>query len=325
MKIILFWICILVFSFSVSAQPPQAFNYQGIARDGSGSPLVNTNISLRIAILQGAFPGTEVYKENHHVQTNKLGLFAIEVGHGTSQIGLFNAISWGSGDHYVRVEMDPAGGTNFTPLGESQLLSVPYALFAGNGAGGENLWLENARGIHYMDGNVGIGTDRPVQNFSIEGNDPTGDERTYVNLSNLSTSNRSFVSLQLTSGQPDTYTTLQHLSETYDYDGDKYTDFGQLESNGHGLILRASANHGIIKFLAGGGVLSPVERMRISNIGYVGIGTENPVSRVQVTDGDVYIEDIDNGVIMKSPNGTCWRLTINDDGSVKTTSISCPN
>jgi hypothetical protein len=49
--------------------------------------------------------------------------------------------------------------------------------------------------------------------------------------------------------------------------------------------------------------------MRIASNGYVGIGTAAPAARLQVADGDVYIEDINNGVIMKSPNGNCWRMT----------------
>ena len=150
----------LFFTLTAIAQPPQAFNYQGIARDGSGTPLAERNISLRLSILQGALPGTEVYQEIHYVLTNKFGVFSVEVGHGNAQLGLLEDVDWGSDQHYIKIEMDPDGGTNFMLLGESQLLSVPYALFAGNATGGESLWQENSKGIHYNDGNIGIGTDK---------------------------------------------------------------------------------------------------------------------------------------------------------------------
>ncbi|MBL0006680.1 MAG: hypothetical protein IPP25_05680 [Saprospiraceae bacterium] len=442
MKNVLFWIIAMTLSLPVIAQsqPPQAFNYQGIARDISGNPLVNKNISLRLSILQGALPGSPVYQETHNVTTNKLGIFAIEVGHGSIEFGLLDNVQWGIADHYIQVELDPDGGTNYSLLGESQLLSVPYALYAGNAASGEAFWQPNANGIHYNEGNVGIGTDNPTAKLSIHGNDPvlndriyidlnnestsnrslvwvnlsagepnsatslqhfaetydfdgdkysdfgilassgrgiilraddpsgvikffaggsiqsspermrinelgnvgigtqnpayklsieglddTGDARNYLHLNNQSTSNRSFVWMSLTAGEPNSTTSLQHFSETYDFDGDKYTDFGILASSGRGIILRADDPNGVIKFLAGGSIQSSPERMRINELGNVGIGTQTPSARVQVAGGDVYIQDIDNGVIMKSPDGGCWRLTVNNDGTIKTSAITCPD
>lgn len=285
MKSIFLSVSIFFFSIISFAQAPQAFNYQGIARDGSGSPLANTAISLRITLLEGAPPGMEVFKESHHVQTSMLGLFTVEVGRGSSQSAPFENINWGSGDHYIQIEMDPSGGTNYTLLGKSQLLSVPYALFAGNGAGGNSPWQRNEKGIHYDEGFVGIGTPKPDYKLSIEGDNPTGDARTYLNLHNLSASNRSYVSLDLKAGSSNAFTTLQHISDTYDYEGDKFKGFGQLESSGRGVIIRASKTDGLIKFLAGGNSLSPVERMRITGNGLVGIGTETPDAKLSI-EGD---------------------------------------
>ena len=103
-------------------------------------------------------------------------------------------------------------------------------------------------------------------------------------------------------------------------------DFGGIFSSGAGIHLTAGNEEGIIKFLTGKDQSGfAFERMRLTTDGKLGLGTETPASRLQVADGDVYIQDINNGVIMKSPDGSCWRMTINNDGSVKTTSITCPD
>lgn len=50
-----------------------------------------------------------------------------------------------------------------------------------------------------------------------------------------------------------------------------------------------------------------------------------PKSKLHITDGDVYIDDVTKGVIMKSPNGSCWRITPDDNGVLLSTAITCPN
>jgi hypothetical protein len=325
MKNLFFLIITLMLCGSVTGQPPQAFNYQGIARDGSGAPLVERNIFLRISILQSTLPGSIVYQETHNLTTSKLGVFSVAVGKGTAQVGQLQDIDWGLSEHYIQTELDPDGGTNYTLMGQAQLLSVPYALYAGDAVNAESRWQMNAQGIHYNGGNVGIGTSSPDNKLVIEGDDATGDDRIYLDLNNQSTSNRSVVILNLRAGNGNASTALQHLSDTYDFDGDTYTNFGVLSSTGRGVILRADDPDGVLKFMTRGAETFPEERARISASGNMGIGTADPASRLQVTDGDVFIENINKGVIMKSPNGNCWRMTINNDGSVSTTAITCPN
>ena len=65
-------------------------------------------------------------------------------------------------------------------------------------------------------------------------------------------------------------------------------------------------------------------RMTITNSGNIGVGTQSPSAKIQVTNGDVYIENVNKGVIMKSPNGQCWRMTVSNSGEPIFTSISCP-
>ncbi len=124
------WLCIA--SISVFAQAPEAFNYQAVARDNSGNPLVSRSIKVKIGILSGSISGTTVYAETHTVTTNQFGLFNLAMGSGTVVSGTFASINWGSNSFFTKVEVDPNGGNSFQLLGTSQLLSVPYALYAKN-------------------------------------------------------------------------------------------------------------------------------------------------------------------------------------------------
>ena len=46
--------------------------------------------------------------------------------------------------------------------------------------------------------------------------------------------------------------------------------------------------------------------------------------RIGVKSSDVYLENIGSGVIIKSPNGNCWRVTVNNSGNLISTAIPCP-
>lgn len=111
------------------------FNYQGVARDNGGNILANQAIGLRISIQESGF--NDVYVETHSVTTNAFGLFNVKIGDGSLVSGSFASIQWDNGAHHTKVEMDPTGGTSYQNLGTSQLLSVPYALYAEvSGSGG---------------------------------------------------------------------------------------------------------------------------------------------------------------------------------------------
>lgn len=115
---------------SVLAQAPQQFNYQAVARDASGNPISEKQLGVRISILDGSATGSALYSEVSTPSTNKQGLFSVQVGSGTGVFGTFSAIVWGGSARFLKVEIDPAGGSAYQLLGASQLLSVPYALSA---------------------------------------------------------------------------------------------------------------------------------------------------------------------------------------------------
>ncbi len=133
-KVFLFSFIIVCVSI-VNAQVPNQFNYQAVARNSLGQSIPNANINLRITILDGSATGTNVYSETRQTTTNQLGLFTAAIGGpgAVSTTGNFNTIDWSTGKKFIKVEADPLGGNNFSILGNTEMLSVPYALYAVNG------------------------------------------------------------------------------------------------------------------------------------------------------------------------------------------------
>ena len=113
---------------SVFAQSPEKMSYQAVIRNSSDTLVTNTQIGLEVNIRQGTTSGTVVYTETQTPTTNANGLVSIEIGGGSG----FNTIDWANGPYFIETKTDPAGGTNYTITGTSQLLSVPYALYAAN-------------------------------------------------------------------------------------------------------------------------------------------------------------------------------------------------
>lgn len=117
-------------SLTLFAQTPEAFNYQAAVRDANGVVLASQAVTFQISIV--ATGGSAFYVEQHSATTSDLGLVDFEIGSGTAVSGTFSSIDWGANTYELKVELDPAGGTSFTDMGTSQLISVPYALYAKN-------------------------------------------------------------------------------------------------------------------------------------------------------------------------------------------------
>ncbi|MGE0587372.1 MAG: hypothetical protein AB7O48_02275 [Cyclobacteriaceae bacterium] len=117
-------------------QAPQGFKYQSVARNSSGLPIASSNIGLRVRIHDQTETGSVVYSETHTAATNAFGVFSLSIGGGIPQSGTFAGINWGSGAKFMEIEADFSGGTSYTSMGTSQLLSVPYALYSENGTPG---------------------------------------------------------------------------------------------------------------------------------------------------------------------------------------------
>ena len=125
---------LLFLAFSISTlfvlgqAPPNAFNYSAVARDGAGTLVTNQAIALQMSILQSTAVGSLVYQETHNVSTDDYGLFNLVIGAGAIQQGTFSSINWAGDSYYLKIEMDITGSTNYTNMGTTQFLSVPYAM-----------------------------------------------------------------------------------------------------------------------------------------------------------------------------------------------------
>lgn len=163
--------CALFFVFlalHLSAQSPQRFNYQAVARNAQGVVLANQPISIRASILQGSPGGASQYSESHLVASNQLGLFTLAIGGGVPITGDFQSIAWADGAKYLKIEMDATGGNNYELIGINQLLSVPYAVFADqvNLHGGSGISISN----NIITNTGDLSDSNELQQLSINGN-----------------------------------------------------------------------------------------------------------------------------------------------------------
>ncbi len=166
-------------------QAPNAFKYQSVARNATGNPLENAQLGLRISIRNLSVTGSIVFQETHFVWTNEFGLFTLSVGGGTPVISDIQSVDWSNGAKFIQIEADLTGGTNYQPFGVTELLSVPYALFAnssnssvlpaGTAIGNTSFWdgsnwVVDNNNIYNAGMFVGIGTSSPLQRLDVNGN-----------------------------------------------------------------------------------------------------------------------------------------------------------
>ncbi|WP_052172562.1 DUF1566 domain-containing protein [Psychroserpens jangbogonensis] len=120
----------LLITATTFAQAPEKMSYQAVVRDAGNAIVSNQAVGMQLSILQDA---TAVYVETQTPTTNANGLVSIQIGMGSVVSGDFSMIDWSAGTYFIKTETDPTGGSTYTITGTSQLLSVPYALYASNG------------------------------------------------------------------------------------------------------------------------------------------------------------------------------------------------
>ena len=132
--VLMLFVCVIS-----NSQVPQGFNYQAIARDETGQPIINTAIPVLLTIQSDSLGGTIFWQELHSaIITNDLGLFTLIVGKGTKQSGTattFDEIDWTVTPKFIMTEVDYGG---WMTMGSSRLWAVPYSLVAKDLSGSVN-------------------------------------------------------------------------------------------------------------------------------------------------------------------------------------------
>ena len=136
----LFTLLALIVITTINAQAPQGFNYQATVRNSSGALVVNQNVYFKFNIMLNTATSVPVFSETHYVPTDDLGQVNLVIGTGTPTTGTFSSINWGSGSYFLGIELNT--GTGYVAMGITQLLSVPYALYA-NSSGNAQASIQN--------------------------------------------------------------------------------------------------------------------------------------------------------------------------------------
>jgi hypothetical protein len=129
------------------AQPPPSVPFQVVAKDAMGNPAKNRTIYVKNIIRQGGPQTTApiVWEESHITTSDNDGIYTIYIGKGTPTAAFagsdISKIDWGNGPFFFnfKAAISPSipspwwlPADNYVDYGTSQMLSVPYALFAGN-------------------------------------------------------------------------------------------------------------------------------------------------------------------------------------------------
>lgn len=215
MKKILIIVSLLAFCLNGFSQMDYKFNYQAVVRDGSGTLVPNgSTVAFRLSILIGSAAGSTMYAETQSaVINNNQGLVNLVIGDGTPTLGasLFSANFQDlTLDRYLKVEVDPSGGTNYTDMGATKLQFVPFAAHSftsslaeyAETAGNGTQWEDGAsNSISYADGNVNIGATTPMTTavLNVEQSLTSGSV-SEVTQSNTNSSATAFRARTLTTG-----------------------------------------------------------------------------------------------------------------------------
>jgi uncharacterized protein (TIGR02145 family) len=119
---------VFLITLTISAQAPQGFNYQATVRNNAGVLMINKNVTFKFNLMKDTPTSVPVFSETHYVPTDDLGAVNLVIGKGTATSGTFGSIDWGNGTYFLGIELNTGNG--FIAMGTTQLLSVPYALYA---------------------------------------------------------------------------------------------------------------------------------------------------------------------------------------------------
>ena len=153
----------------LSSQAPNYFKYQAVARDINGQ-VITGPIDVRLSFLKDGSDGSAVYVESHTVTSNPQGIFDLTIGKGTIVNGDLKDLQWSNHEYWIKIELKTPGNSSFVEMGRSQLLSVPYALYAADAA----FNVEAGPGIDIFNKTISAHDESPdneLQTISLNGNE----------------------------------------------------------------------------------------------------------------------------------------------------------
>ncbi len=189
-------------SFSFAQLPPEGINYQAVARDTTGKPISNSlNLKVKFTIWDSIIAGDSIFREVHNsVGTNRYGLYTLVIGNGIliSQ-NSFSDINWANGKKFLEVAVNH-NNTGFVSMPyRTQMMSVPYALYAKSSGGGGGTGATGSTGVTGVLGVTGIsgttgatgasgfngstgatGLDGALNAWSLTGNTSTSTSTNYI-------------------------------------------------------------------------------------------------------------------------------------------------
>ncbi len=139
----------------IAQEVPSGMKYQAVARDANGQVLSLKTVGLEIELLAGGVDGKTSFSEVHQVTTNVLGLFTITIGEGENITGSLDDVPWSGYEIWMNIGLDSEGGTNYTSISTTKLLTVPYAFYAATaGDISESAGTEKSSAFWKVNGNV---------------------------------------------------------------------------------------------------------------------------------------------------------------------------
>jgi hypothetical protein len=213
---------------------PSLFKYQAVLRDASGNLQTNKSVIIIASILHDSISGSSVYSESHNATTNAYGLVNLTIGGGSIVSGSFLTIDWSNGPYFIKITVDG------TEMGTSQLLSVPYALYAKTSGKSNYDSLTNRPALNVANWNTAYGWGNhatagylTAEKDSIAGNEVKDATNTTLTRSGAGTTVSPYT-LGLNLANANTWTATQ----TYGSGALKVAD----GSEGAGKILTSDAN-----------------------------------------------------------------------------------
>ncbi|MCX6296059.1 MAG: hypothetical protein NTX97_08330, partial [Bacteroidetes bacterium] len=328
LKITTMILMIIHVNFICAQSVPQGFNYQAVARDASNIELNNQLVGIKIGIYSGSATGVLEWEETHLVTTNQFGLFTLIIGQGSStgagSVPAFSSINWGAAAHYLKVAMDITGGSSYIVMDNSQLLSVPYALFSQKSSAVSIISLNDLTDVDTSGVLVGKTLKWNGSNWLPEkDNDSdtalfayTANHANYSDTANYAlhcppsdTANFAFTS-DSSSFASNSTSSVNANHSTYSDTATYALNCANTTNDWH--LIGNSGTSAIANFLGTTDAVDLVvktnnlERMRISSLGKIGLGTSTPIATLHIVGNDGFIEQgtFGTGTIPTSGAGT---------------------